>query len=52
MIVRSGTDGVCAFGESSQERTVEDLFWELVSIPQLLSHPNFSLEVLMIRKKR
>src|ERR1051325_3054286 len=29
----------------------EDLFWELVSIPQLLSNPNFSLEVLMIRQE-
>jgi hypothetical protein len=28
---------------------VEDLFRELVSIPQLLSNRNFSLEVLMIR---
>lgn len=27
----------------------EDLFWELVSIPRLLSHPNFSLEVVLIR---
>ena len=27
----------------------EDLFSELVSIPQLLSHSNFSLEVLMIK---
>ncbi len=27
----------------------DDVFWELVSIPQLLSNPNFSLEVLMIR---
>ena len=29
----------------------EDLFEELVSIPHLLSHPNFSLEVLMIREE-
>ena len=29
----------------------EDLFWELVSIPQLLLNPNFSLEVLMIRQE-
>ena len=28
---------------------MEDLFWELVSIPRLLENPNFSLEVLMIR---
>jgi hypothetical protein len=30
---------------------LEDLFGELVSIPQLLSNPNFSLEVLMIRQE-
>jgi hypothetical protein len=30
---------------------LEDLFWELVSIPQLLSNPNFSLEILMIRQE-
>jgi hypothetical protein len=29
----------------------EDLFWEMVSIPQLLSNPNFSLEVLMIKEE-
>ena len=29
----------------------EDLFEELVSIPRLLSHPNFSLEVLMIKEE-
>jgi hypothetical protein len=28
---------------------IEDLFWEMVSIPHLMSNPNFSLEVLMIR---
>jgi hypothetical protein len=27
----------------------DDVFWELVSIPRLLTNPNFSLEVLMIR---
>jgi hypothetical protein len=30
---------------------VEDLFWEMVSIPQLLSNRNLSLEVLMIREE-
>ena len=29
----------------------EDLFWEMVSFPQLLANPNFSLEVLMIREE-
>jgi hypothetical protein len=49
-IVRSGIDdGVRR--KSPKRGRVEDLFWELVSIPQLLSNPNFSLEVLMIREE-
>lgn len=28
-----------------------DLFWELVSIPQLLAHPRFSLEVVVIQEE-
>ena len=50
-IVRSATgDGGIAVRRKSPKRgRLEDLFWELVSIPQLLSNPNFSLEVLMIR---
>ncbi len=49
-IVRSGTaNGKRAIRRKSPKRgRMEDLFWELVSIPQLLSNPNFSLEVLMI----
>ena len=49
-IVRSADDGSMWVRRKSPKRgRLEDLFWELVSIPQLLSHPNFSLEVLMIR---
>ncbi len=29
----------------------EDLFWEMVSFPQLLANPHFSLEVLLIREE-
>jgi hypothetical protein len=36
---------------SPKRGRLEDLFLELVSIPQLLSNPNFSLEVLMIREE-
>jgi len=36
---------------SPKRGRLEDLFWELVSIPQLLSNPNFSLEVLLIRQE-
>ena len=37
--------------KSPKRGRLEDLFWELVSIPKLLSNPNFSLEVLMIREE-
>ena len=51
-IIRSATDGnMCVRRKSPKRGRLEDLFWELVSIPQLLSHPNFSLEVLMIREE-
>ena len=36
---------------SPKKGRLEDLFWELVSIPQLLCNPNFSLEILMIRQQ-
>ena len=45
-IVRSGIRR-----KSPKRGRLEDLFWELVSIPQLLSNPNFSLEVLMISEE-
>jgi hypothetical protein len=50
-IVRSAThNGKGSVRRKSPKRgRVEDLFWELVSIPQLLLNPNFSFEVLMIR---
>ena len=49
-IIRSGTrNAKGAIRRKSPKRgRMEDLFGELVSIPQLLSNPNFSLEVLMI----
>ena len=51
------TKSVSTYSDASVRRKspkrgrLEDLFWELVSIPQLLSNPNFSLEVLMIREE-
>ncbi len=50
-IVRLATDdGNGVMRRKSPKRgRLEDLFWEMVSIPQLLLNPNFSLEVLMIR---
>lgn len=52
-IVRLAADkrGIAVRRKSPKRGRLEDLFWELVSIPQLLSHPNFSLEVLMIREE-
>jgi hypothetical protein len=37
--------------KSPKRGRVDDLFWEMVSFPQLLANPNFSLEVLMIREE-
>jgi len=37
--------------KSPKKGRVEDLFWEMVSIPQLIASRNFSLEVLMIREE-
>lgn len=37
--------------KSPKKGRVEDLFWEMVSFPQLLANPNFSLEVLMIEEE-
>ena len=50
-IVRSNGGGVVVRRKSPKRGRLEDLFWELVSIPQLLSNPNFSLEVLMTREE-
>ena len=37
--------------KSPRRGRMEDLFWEMVSIPHLLSNRNLSLEVLMIREE-
>ena len=52
-IVRSATDrGTKVIRRKSPKRgRLEDLFWELVSLRQLLTNPNFSIEVLMIREE-
>jgi hypothetical protein len=52
-IVRMATDagGRTIRRKSPKRGRVEDIFWELVSIPQLLSNPNFSLEILMISQE-
>lgn len=52
-IVRPATgDGGRVIRRKSPKRgRLEDLFWEMVSLPHLLSNRNFSLEVLMIREE-
>ncbi len=37
--------------KSSKRGRVEELFHELVSFPQLIEHPNFSLEVILIQEE-
>jgi len=52
-LVKLAKDGS---GQTSQRKSpkrgkVEDVFWELVSFPELLLSPNFSLEVLLIQEE-
>ena len=44
-------DGFATRRKSPKRGRVEDLFRELVGIPRLLSHQNFSLEVLLTREE-
>jgi hypothetical protein len=37
--------------KSPRKGVVQDLFWELVSFPQLINHPNFSLEVVFVKEE-
>ena len=52
-IVKLAKDNSVGFTrrKSPKRGRVEDLFWEMVSFPQMLANPNFSLEVLMIREE-
>jgi hypothetical protein len=52
-IVRLDKDKRTVLGRRKSPRhgTYEDLFLELVSIPTLIPHPNFSLEVLITREE-
>ena len=52
-IVRLEADGVTQLGrrKSPKRGNLFQLFPELVSIPNLIRHPNFSLEVLMIQEE-
>jgi len=52
-IVRVGPDGESVLGrrKSPQRGAVTAVFRELVSIPHLFAHPNFSLAVLLIQEE-
>ena len=52
-IVRQSKSGRRVLGRRKSPRrgTVELVFEELVSIPQLLAHPNFSLQVVLIQEE-
>ena len=52
-IVRLAADGVTQLGrrKSPKRGSIFQLFRELVSIPDLTRHPNFSLEVLLIQEE-
>ena len=52
-IVKLAKDGHSAPSrrKSPKRGKIEDLFRELVSFPNLLAHPNFSLEVLLIQEE-
>jgi len=52
-IVRQSKNGKRVLGrrKSPEHGTVEFVFEELVSIPQLLAHPNFSMDVLLIQEE-
>ena len=52
-ILRLANDGATPAGrrKSPKHGSTIDLFQELVSFPHLISHPNFSLEVLLIQEE-
>ena len=51
-IVRQSADGELIGRRKSPKRgRVEDLFYELVRIPQLITHPDFTIEVLLTREE-
>ena len=46
---RADTTGTMTRRKSPKRGRVEDLFWETVSFPHLLTHDNFALEVLLVQ---
>ncbi|MCX5769683.1 MAG: hypothetical protein NTZ09_05350 [Candidatus Hydrogenedentes bacterium] len=51
-VVRTDSNGAeTGRRKSPKHGKIENVFGELVSIPKLMAHPNFSLEVLLIREE-
>jgi len=52
-IVRENLDGSVELGKrrSPKRKSLENLFEELVSLPELVAHQNFSLEILLTREE-
>ena len=44
-------DGKIIRRKSPKRGRVEEFFWQMVSFPQLMAHPNFSLTVVMTREE-
>lgn len=51
-IVREHADGTQVRRKSPRHAAAHEIFGELVRIPDLLSHPNLSIEVLLIREEQ
>lgn len=51
-IVRESADGGVVRRKSPRHAPVHDIFGELVRVPDLVKHPNLSLEVLLIREEQ
>ena len=50
--MRQSADGeLIGRGKSPKRGRVEDIFYELVRIPQLIAHPDFTIEVLLTREE-
>jgi hypothetical protein len=47
----AGTDSRSGRRKSPKKGRIEDLFWELVRLPHLPAHSNFSLEVLLTKEE-
>lgn len=51
-IVREAVDGRLTRRRSPKHAEIHDLFGELVRLPDLAAHPNFTLEILLIQEEQ